>query len=193
VADDNGAPAPGGGGSFSLSKRYGPLPAWAWGLIGGGAVYAAYRFYQSRHASGSSTAATSGSGADQSTGVDFAPQIATLQAEIEQLQQGEGGEAVSTPPSTTPTSGGGRPPIPDPGPKPRPPGGAEKVMPDVVGQRANFAIGELKTGYGIHATTVPVRNPRNEYTVTGQTPRAGTRVSRGTPAVLRVKVSKRAA
>jgi len=183
VADMPEAPSPGGGG-FSLSKRYGPLPAWAWGLLGGASVFAAWKFYQSRH--GASSAATSGS--DQSTGVDFAPQIATLQAEIEQLQQGEGGEGKSSP-----SPPGTRLPIPDPGP----PGGGSKpttntkVMPNVVGQRANFAIGELKSGYGIRATTVPVRNPRNEYSVTSQTPKAGARVSAGTPAVLRVKVVKK--
>ena len=178
---DNETPAPGGTSGFSLSKRYGPLPAWAWGLIGGGVIYAGYRFYQSRQ--GSSSAATT-SGTDQTTGVDFAPQIATLQAEIQQLQNGEGSEG-----GTTPTTGGTTPVVTGGG------GGSgattNVTMPNVTGQRANFAIGDLKS-IGIPATTVPVRNPRNEYTVTGQTPRAGTKVKKGTPAVLRVKVSKRA-
>jgi len=185
VAEGPEAPAPGGGG-FSLSKRYGPLPAWAWGLIGGIGVFAAWKFYQSRHGAGS--AATSGS--DQTTGIDFAPQIATLQAEIQQLQQGEGGEAVST----TPTSATSVPTTPGtslPTTNTSTPTTNTKVMPNVVGQRANFAIGELKSGYGIRATTIPVRNPRNEYSVTSQTPKAGAKVSAGTPAVLRVKVIKK--
>lgn len=65
-------------------------------------------------------------------------------------------------------------------------GGPAKKMPDVTGQRANFAIGELKSCCGIIATTSPTRNPRLEYVVTGQTPAAGAQVPAGSRAVLRV-------
>ena len=84
-------PAPRGGG-FSLSKRYGPLPAWAWGLLGGAAVYAVYRFRQSRQAP-AATAASTAAPASATQPTDFAPQIATLQAEIQDLQQGQSQQA----------------------------------------------------------------------------------------------------
>jgi hypothetical protein len=180
------APRPAAGGGFSLSKRYGPLPAWGWGLVGGVGLYAAYRFYESRQ---SSSTAASSSSTSSGEAIDYAPQIATLQAEIQQLQ-GTGSSAVSTTtastaPATTPSST-----APSSTPSTT---GAGKVMPNVVGQRANFAIGELKTGYGIRATTLPVRNSKNEYTVTGQTPKAGAKVVAGMPAVLTVKVIKKGA
>jgi hypothetical protein len=89
----------------------------------------------------------------------------------------------STPPPVTTT----------PPPKTTTPAPATKTMPNLVGQRANFAIGELKSGYGVKATTSPVRNPKNEYTVTGQTPKAGAKVAAGSSAVLNVKVIKAAA
>lgn len=190
MADDGAERPSGGGGGFSLTKRYGPLPAWAWGLLGGAGVYAVWRFRQARSAA--STAATTSATGTDSQGVDFAPQIAVLQSEILQLQQGENGENISKPlPDVdTPNPGG---PATDVDPTTT--GGGSKKMPNVVGERANFAIGELKSGYGVRATTVPPRNPGQEYVVTGQTPRAGATVNPGTTAILRVRVdsSKRPA
>ena len=87
-------PAPRSGG-FSLSKRYGPLPAWAWGLLGGAAVYAVYRFRQSRQAPAATAATTTAAPASAAQPTDFAPQIATLQAEIQDLQQGQSQQASS--------------------------------------------------------------------------------------------------
>lgn len=190
MADDDGArPSPPSGGGFSLSKRYGPLPAWGWGLIGGVGIYALYRFYESRQSSSSAPTATA-----STYPTDFGPQIATLQAEIQQLQGGESTEGgTTTTPTTKPVSVPPDQSKPPPAGAPPPVKGGGKVMPNVVGQRANFAIGELKSGYGVRATTIPVRSPRNEYTVTGQTPRAGAKIKAGTPAVLRVKVIKKGA
>lgn len=165
-------------GGFSLSKRYGPLPAWAWGLLGGAGVYAVWRFRQSRQAASGSTAATASTADAQQ--VDYAPQISVLQAEVQQLQQGESGEGISKPPAEDHDKDD------DTGKHGRP--GKPERMPDVVGERANFAIGELKSGYGVLATTVPPRSPRQEYIVTGQAPKAGARVRPGSRAVLRVKV-----
>jgi hypothetical protein len=186
VADEPQAPS---GGGFSLSKKYGPLPAWGWGLLGGAGIYAVWRFYKSR----SSSSATTATSADTSQQVDFAPQIATLQAEIQQLQGGESTEGKGPVAPNPANPGGTNVTSSTPTGNKPPPAGAAKTMPNVVGQRANFALGELKSGYGIIATTVPVRNPRNEYVVTKQTPRAGAKVRSGTPSVLSVKVSKRAA
>lgn len=83
----------------------------------------------------------------------------------------------STTTKTTTTKTGG---------SPKPTTTGAKKMPDLVGQRANFAIGELKSGYGVAASTSPPRNPRLEYVVTGQTPAAGTAISPGSRAQLRV-------
>lgn len=167
-------------GGFSLTKRYGPLPAWAWGLLGGVGLYAGYRFYKSRQSSAAATTATTTAAGD-GTGIDYAPQIATLQSEIQQLQGSEAQEPKDTDTDTDVTTGG-----PTPGPK-----GMVRV-PDVTGQRASFAISTIEAA-GLEAVTAPPRNPKREYTVEGQTPKAGAMVPRRTVIVLRVKLTARPA
>lgn len=179
------------GGGFSLTKRYGPLPAWAWGLLGGVAVYAGYRFWQNRKAAGSAgTAATT---ADTSTqGIDYGPELATIQAEIQQLQgakstpgppgpQGAPGlQGTQGPPGTDNDNTGAPPPIREPGPQ-------TVTVPNVVGQRVAFAIDRLES-LGLKARpTNPLRNPRNEYVVSRQVPAAGQKVRKGSNVILTVR------
>ena len=173
---------PQGGDGFSLTKRYGPLPAWAWGLLGGAGVYAVYRFYQARKSAAGTTAATTGATGTDQTQIDYAPQIATLQAEIQQLQGQEATEPATDIDTDTDKTGGG------PGGPPKPPGPGQQVhVPDVVGQRAAFAISTIEAA-GLEAVTAPPRNPKREYSVTGQTPKAGSMVPKRTVVVLRVRL-----
>jgi hypothetical protein len=42
-----------------VNKKYGPLPLWAWGLVGGVAIYFLYRYYSNSAATASSSSPTS--------------------------------------------------------------------------------------------------------------------------------------
>jgi hypothetical protein len=79
----------------------------------------------------------------------------------------------------------------EPGPVPHGPGPLV-TLPNVVGQRANFAIGDLRTGVGVNAVTSPARDPRKEYIVTSMTPHAGSRVRKGSTVTLGIKAVSRA-
>ena len=181
---------PAGGGGFSLTKRYGPLPAWAWGLLGGAGLYAGYRFWKVRQGAGAATAATTAAGDGQGTGIDYAPQIATIQSEVQQLQGEESTEPVDTDTDVDTGTGG-------PGPRPGGGGGGgggggkSVRVPDVVGQRAANAISTIEAA-GLETVTSPFRDPKREYVVTGQTPKGGATVPRRTVVVLRVRVTSRA-
>jgi hypothetical protein len=86
---------------FSLTKRYGPLPAWAWGLLGGGAIYAGYKWL---HKSGTSATTTTTSATTTATGqgFDYGPSYAAIQSEIQQLQ---GEQSVLSAGTSVPTTG----------------------------------------------------------------------------------------
>jgi hypothetical protein len=66
----------------------------------------------------------------------------------------------------------------------------QKGVPNVVGQRATPAIATLKAA-GFKASTVPVRNPQSEYTVTAQAPEGGKVATVGTSVTLTVKEIKK--
>ncbi|MDA8323850.1 MAG: hypothetical protein M0030_29130 [Actinomycetota bacterium] len=125
--------APRRGGNF-LTRKAGPLPVWGWAALGAGG-YLLYRWWSSRSAaSTSATTAAATAAATPSSGIDYAPQIATLQAEIQQLQgqvsQGESSEGGKG------KGGGGKPPGPKPPipfPPYRPPG--KKPGPKPQGRR----------------------------------------------------------
>jgi hypothetical protein len=95
---DTGRPArPSPGGSM-FSRKFGPLPGWAWaGLLGVGAV--GILWLRSRSAKAATTTVDT-SGNDMS-GVDYSGELSTIQAEIGQLQ----GAAGTT--GTTGAAGGG--------------------------------------------------------------------------------------
>ena len=178
MADEPAAP-PGGG--FSLTKRYGPLPAWAWGLIGGVGLYAGYRFWKNRQAGGTTAATTAATSSSDTTAIDYAPQISVLQSEIQQLQGEESTEPVDKD-TVSP------PPGPGPKPKPKPKAGTKVKVPSVVGQRAAFAISTIEAA-GLETVTVPPRNSKKEYVVTRQAPKAGSTVPSRSLVTLQVKVT----
>jgi hypothetical protein len=74
-----------------LSKKYAGLPGWAWlGLAGAGAI----AFWLWRNHQASTAAASTAAPAGGVNAVDYSGEVATLQSEIQNLQQG------SNPPST---------------------------------------------------------------------------------------------
>jgi hypothetical protein len=186
-------PAAGGkqGGKNFLTRKLGFQPTWAWmaEILGAALAYALYKQRQQASSSSSSTTSSSANGA---VPADQVPDVI-----IQNQLQGPGTTGATTGTSTTGT-GTGTPPAsttvpPASSPTPpavKPSASTTKTMPNVVGQRANFAIGELKSGYNITATTTPKRNSKDEYQVTGQSPAAGTKVASGSKATLNVKVIK---
>jgi hypothetical protein len=91
-----GTPGSSPAGGTGFSKKFGPLPAWAWVLLAaaGGVAYIWWKNHQ--NASAASAADTAATAADTGDGTgDDAGSIATLQSEIQQLQG-----AASTPAAT---------------------------------------------------------------------------------------------
>lgn len=89
------------------TRKFGPLPGWGWAAVA--AVGAAgYMWYRNRSSSssttGTGTSSTTGSQTSTGTGgTDYAPQLATLGAEIQQLQGAESTDTASSSTGTTPT------------------------------------------------------------------------------------------
>lgn len=135
MAEDEPGGTPRRGGNF-LTRKAGPLPVWGWAAIGAGG-YLLYRWYSSRSSASTTAATTAAAGTSTSaSGIDYAPQIATLQTEIQNLQgqvsQGESSEGGKGKGS----GGGGKPPGPKPPipfPPYRPPG--KKPGPKPQGRR----------------------------------------------------------
>jgi hypothetical protein len=88
------AASSGASGNF-LTRKLGPLPMWAWGLLGGITVYAGYRYYESKKSASSSTAATEAQDQSQEAqqGYDYGPSYAATQSEIQNLQGAQSTEA----------------------------------------------------------------------------------------------------
>ena len=94
------APKPSGG-NF-LTRKYGPLPGWGWAAAAA-AVAGGYIWYRRRHAATSTTAGTTtATTSATTTSTDYAGEISTLQAEIQQLQ----GSLSTSAATTTATSTG---------------------------------------------------------------------------------------
>jgi hypothetical protein len=111
-----------------------------------------------------------GSGAD---GVSYAEIVRAAEAEFGPPPQGTY--------SIVPEPSSHNPPPPGPGP-------ATVAVPNVVGQRVNAGIASMQNA-GLKATTQPLRNPADEYTVTSTSPSAGTQVAVGSTVTLNVQVS----
>jgi hypothetical protein len=176
------APAPAGqGGGNLLTQKLGPLATWVWLLIATvavGAIYLIMKYRQSQSTAASSTATGS------TTGVGQVPDYIVQNY----LGNTPSGAAATTPPPATTTTTT-PPPVSVPPNQPPPtkapaPAAASVTVPDVTGQRANFAIGELESlGLAWHSTTGD-RNPKDTYVVSGQNPAANTKVPRGTSVAL---------
>lgn len=153
-----------------LSRKIGPVPIWVI-AVGLAAAYVWYTKYGPGKSS--STSATAANAAvDPATGETYQQEL--IESEEEQADSGlqidiynQGGQGRwRTPPtgSTVPPS------------EPAPSGTV--TVPDVEGQRANFAIGELESlGLTWHGS--PERDPSKEYKVSSQTPGAGKKVAKG--------------
>lgn len=108
------AEAPASGGGNALTRKIGPLPAWVWlAIIGAGGALAWYVWKQRQASSAASQATTLGNCTDTSGNsvpcdqVDYGGEIATLQAEIQDLQGQK---------SPAPSPGGGGPKVAWPAP-----------------------------------------------------------------------------
>ena len=89
----------GAGGGSMFSRKYGPLPGWAWAAVFGvGAVGVLWLRSRSAKAS-ADTVDTSG---NDTAGVDYSGELGTLQSEIQQLQ-GSAATTGTTTGTTTPT------------------------------------------------------------------------------------------
>jgi hypothetical protein len=163
-----------------LKGKIGPLPMWAWlGIIT--ALGLGYYLLVAKKKSAAAAAATATTPA---TPEGFAQVPETVNQTTVNATFPNTTQAV-TPPVPPPV--GTTPVTPTPPAPPSSPSAPTVDVPNVIGQRANFAIGELKSGPGLSATTSPVRNPKDEYTVTSEAPAAGTKVPKGSGVVLGVK------
>ena len=129
-------PKQAGGGNF-LTRKVGPLPTWAWlGIIGvgGGALW--YFIKSRQNAAASSTTAGGATGNCTDTNgnsvpcdqVDYGGEIATLEAEIENLQQSKTDTDTDTD-TPTPTPHGTCAPGYTFVPMPPPPAGVKVTVP----------------------------------------------------------------
>lgn len=175
-------PAKGGGGTTGFLKRkLGPQPTWAWmaEVLG---LALAYALYKQRKAA--ATSSTPGTTASQAGAVP-ADQVPDVIIQNELQGPGTTGPTTTPPPVTVPPN---QPTPPVQPPKPPPPSPVQQVsVPNVTGQRANFAIGNLESqGLTWHETT-GARNPAHEYVVSSQSPAPGTKVARGSSVGLAYK------
>jgi hypothetical protein len=158
----------GGGGKLGfLKQKLGFQPTWAWmaEILGLALAYALYK--DRKAASTASTSSTTSSNGE--VPADQVPDVI-----IQNDLQGPS----TTGPTTTPTpvTSTVPPSVPAPAPKST---GTIKV-PDLVGARANFGIGQLESLGLAWTSTTGDRNPQNEYTISSQNPKAGTMVAKGT-------------
>lgn len=172
-ADSTAKSAPKGGSSI-FSKKYGPLPGWAWtGLVALGALgFVVWRSHGKKAATPTTAAATVSQFGQSTTG--YGASIATLQGEVQQLQ-GALSHTGSTTATTTvkPTTGTKTTATTAPSTV-----GPQVVVPKVVGLRVTPAIAKI-TAAGFTYKLSSERNPISEYEVNSQTPGAGSKAAKG--------------
>jgi hypothetical protein len=179
--------APKGGTGF-FQQKYGPLPGWGWAAVAAGGALV-YFFWKSRKAAtsapGSTVTVTAATAATASTG--YAGSISALQNEVSALQgqlQPTPGTAATTSKSTGPgtvTTAQTTSKTANSTSTAAPTGTV--VVPNVVGMRANTAIGEL-TSQGFKYKGTFNRNPKLTYAVGSQSPSGGTSVAKGSTITL---------
>lgn len=168
MADD--APRKG----FSLSK---PGPK-EYLLVGGSALvlFLVYKWYKSKTTAAATPAAatdTSGNAPGTPTGLS----TAQLLSWIHDHNSSSTTTTTATNPATTPGGTGG------------PPAAKTITVPNVTGERANFAIGKLQSAGLTYTSASGARNPKLEYTVASQQPGAGAKAASDTPVALTFRVS----
>jgi hypothetical protein len=140
--------------------------------IGGAlALYFIIKWFQNRNSSSSAAAPSSDSG----TTAPSSPTGLNLASLMTWIQDQQSSPATTT--STTTTGGGTTTAT------------ATKniTVPDVTGKRANTAIGQLESDGLSWVSTTGDRNSALEYTVSSQSPKAGTKVTAGTKVSLAFK------
>jgi hypothetical protein len=159
-----------------LKGKIGPLPMWAWlGIIT--ALGLGYYLLVAKKKAAAAASASSGTTPATPEGFAQVPETVNQTTVTANFPQ-------TTPPAPPPV--GTTPVQPTPPAPPSSPSAPTVTVPNVVGQRANFAIGELKSGPGLSATTSPERNPKYEYNVIAENPPAGAKVAKGSGVVLGV-------
>jgi PASTA domain len=164
----------------AFSQKIGPLPLWGWMGIGL-AVALVFYFWQKNKAGSGNQASNSTENGTTEPADQVPPFI------IQNYPGTENAQTVG--PVTAPVNPGGpntpaTPPPPPVTPQPTPANVVGTVtVPNLAGQRANFALGNLKS-IGLIGEGKTKRNPKDEYTVAGQTPAAGTKVPKGTKVTL---------
>src|SRR5208282_279100 len=172
-----------GGSSGAFTQKLGPLPLWGWMGIG---LAVALVFYFWNKNKQSSSAASQTSTSTESGTTEPADQVPPYI--IQNYESDVNAQTVG--PTTTnvnPTA----PPTPPPPPTTIPPTSTQPstgqvTVPNLMGERANFAIGNLKS-IGLVGLGKTDRNPKNEYEVSGQSIPAGTKVPKGTKVTLQWK------
>jgi hypothetical protein len=162
----------GTGGAFA--QKIGPLPLWGWMGIGL-AVALVFYFWQKNKSSSSNQASTSTEEGTTEPADQVPPYI---------IQNYQGNNSQTVGPTTVTNPSTPTPPPPPATTSPTPTGTTGTItVPNLNGQRANFALGNLKS-IGLVGESKTKRNPKNEYVVSGQTPAAGTKVPKGTKVTL---------
>jgi len=177
------APQPQARGGNLLTQKLGPLATWVWLIIATVLVGVVYLILKHKQA-----AAPAASSAGSTTGVAQVPDT-IIQNYLGNTPSGgtTPPPATTPPPTTTPPPVSVPPTQPQPTPAPTTPA-AQVTVPNLVGQRANFAIGQLESvGLTWNSASGP-RNPKDEYSVSAQKPAPGTKVAKGTAVALTYKV-----
>jgi hypothetical protein len=143
----------GDGGSFLTRKVLG-MPAFVWLALAAAAAY----WYFSRHSSSSAAGAGAGSGDTGGSGT-VTTGGTTVDTGAVQISVDTGGQDQPQPPTT-----GNKTTV---------------AVPNVVGQRANTAIANLKkAGFRYKSSTGP-RNPVHTYNVSSEAPKGGSKAAKG--------------
>lgn len=157
-----------------------PLP-----VVVGGAVFAAAAIWL--YLKRKQAAAPAADSTTAPTDATVSPaDLSAIQEELSQLLAQGGGGAGTGPAGTPPDA---TPPGTTPPAAPPPAGGNTVRVPAGYGLRANQALANLAKA-GLKGHTVPARDPKHTYVVTGETPKGGTMVPRGTDVAVKVKILK---
>jgi hypothetical protein len=167
-----------------LTRKIGPLPTWAWtGII----LTPIVIYGLIKRKSSTAAASTASGGTGTMTDASQVPQFVnqTFVSPSPPAAPGTVAPPVTVAPVTPTIPPVGQPPTAAPPvvpPTASMPGTV--AIPNVVGERANFAIGKLKSSGFPYKSASGSRIPTKTYVVTGEQPAGGTRAAKGTPVTL---------
>jgi len=171
----------GGRSANAFTRKVGPLPLWGWMGIGLALAFG-YYFWEKNKSSAANSPASTSTENGTTEPADQVPPYIIQNYESDVNAQTVGPTTTNVNPTAPPTP----PPVPPTTPPPitgTTPATGSITVPNLVGERANFAIGALKS-IGLVGIGKTSRNPKNEYTVASQSPAAGTKVPKGTKVTL---------